>query len=108
MAIPKRIVRGVENIRTQSGSVDPSYRPYKAYLRIACLEMERARRGKEKESAMHQVRIIDARSREIDTEKDQLLQELGGRGSDTHPLEPTEEEAGFSPCPGRGVFKIRY
>lgn len=126
MAIPKSILRGVEHIRTHSGNADPAYRPYKAYLRIACLEMERARRGKERDASTFRVNTIDARAQEIDAEKDRLLKEIGERAPDPVPVvvakkvaqpetptpivaEPAkkiEAEAQRQQLPG--AFKVRY
>ncbi len=78
MAIPKRTIRGVQSIRTNSGKVDIFSEPYRAFMQISALEMEKARRGKERDSAMQRVRQIDARFREIEKEKTYLLKGLGG------------------------------
>ena len=78
MAIPKRTVRGVHDIRTYSGKVDIFHEPYRAFMQISALEMEKARRGQERESAVQRVRQIDARFREIEKEKAYLLKGLGG------------------------------
>ncbi len=61
MSLPQKTIRGLANIRTRSGTSDQVSEPYKAFLRIGSLEMEKARRGKEKESAMNRVQNIDAR-----------------------------------------------
>ena len=53
MGIPKRAVRGLQDIRTLSGSVDQSTIPYRAYMKVSCLEMEKLRRQQERASAMH-------------------------------------------------------
>ena len=42
MAIP---TKGINNIRTLSGRVDQLSLPYRSYMQITCLEMEKARRG---------------------------------------------------------------
>jgi len=78
MAIPRRTIRGVQSIRTNSGKVDIFHEPHRAYMQISCLEMEKVRRSKERESAMQRVRQIDARFREIEKEKAYLLKGLGG------------------------------
>ena len=68
MAIPKR---GLQNIRTlpdiptHAGMVDQTFIPHKAYMKLASLEMEKARRGKERESATHRIDIRDARVQEV-------------------------------------------
>jgi len=116
VAIPKRILRGVENIRTHSGSADPAYRPYKAYLRLAFLEMERVRRGKEREASMFRVDAIDARAQEIDSEKERLLREIG-ECADSAPSPEARKLTGPSVKnhdsdpprqPEPGTFKIKY
>jgi hypothetical protein len=69
-------IRGVKDIRTHSGSVEQSAIPYKAYMRISCLEMEKTRRLKEKKQAMARVDLIDSRIMEIEAEKQVLKNEL--------------------------------
>ena len=79
MPLPKRNIqhiRGLQDIRTHSGRVDETYLPHKAHLKIACLEMEKARRGKERESAACRVENIDARCHQIAAEKAALLRRL--------------------------------
>jgi hypothetical protein len=108
MSEGKKHVRGAQDIRTLSGRVDQTFQPHRAFLRIACLEMEKARRSQEKESAMHRVRSVEARCRDIETEKRRLLEALGERDP---------EKKGGADGPGRpaggsgpdtGAFKIRY
>lgn len=100
MAIPRKKVRGLESIRTLSGRADPAFQPYRAHLKIASLEMEKARRHKEKESAMLRVGVIDARTEEIEAEKTEILHELGLAG---------DADAGEPGSPSeKGGFKIRY
>lgn len=86
MAVPEKKIRGLQNIRTLSGRDSQALAPHKAYMRIACLEMEKARRGEEKSSALARVAKIDARFNDIDAEKEVLLDSLaqqdGGRHSD--------------------------
>ena len=71
MAIP---IKGLQNIRTIPGMLNQAFSAtYKAYLQLFCLEMEKFRRGKEKESAMRRVKTIDARFEEIDAKKASIL-----------------------------------
>lgn len=77
-------------------------------MKLGCLEMEKARRGKERESAMHRVKNIDARCKEIEGEKAALLQALdeqnsNGPADDAPAIEPR-------PAPRRSTdgFKFRY
>ncbi len=74
MAILRRSLR---DIRTLSGRVDRVSLPYRAYLKISCLEMEKARKAREKASARQNITNIDARLAEIEAEKDALLKALG-------------------------------
>ena len=72
-------VKGVRDIRTYSGRVDAGGVPYLAFMKISCLEMEKARREKERNSAMDRVRNIDSRINDIEAEKNLLLKNLGER-----------------------------
>ena len=73
MAIPQRTVK---DIHTNSGRVDQISQPYRAFMRISVLEMEKVRRGRERKSAMQRIHQIDARFREIGAEKKVLLERL--------------------------------
>jgi len=53
--------------------------PHQLYMRLTCLEMERHRRGIEREAAMTRVRICDERSRDIDQEMVEIKEELRRR-----------------------------
>ena len=74
--------RGLRDIRTRSGRVDRVGIPYMAYMNISCLEMEKARREKERLSALGRITSIEKRLREIEAEKDLLLKKLGERTQD--------------------------
>ena len=107
MPLSMRNIRSLQDIQTLSGKVDQVFRPYKAYMRITCLEMEKARRGKEREGAMHRVKNIDARLREIEAEKAALLQTMDERSAGDAIDAPGDEP---KPAPRRstGRLKIRY
>lgn len=99
--------RGVQDIRTISGKMDRTAIRSRAYLRVACLEMERERRERERESALTRVQNVDARYLEIDAEKSMLLEALG--------IQAGAETADAASAPGRpasrraqGGFTIRY
>lgn len=104
MAIP---ARGVREIRTLSGKVHQVALPYRVYMGITCLEMEKFRRGSERKSASRRVADIDARLREIEAEKTALLQSVGEGARRT-----SEGTRGAEPISARsqskGGFKIRY
>lgn len=101
MAIPRR---SLSDIRTHSGRVDQANIPSRAYLKLSCLEMEKARRSKERESAIQRVKFIDARFQEIEGEKDELLKSLAER-KNGKPI-----DARLNPAPQKkpGGFKLRY
>lgn len=101
MGGPRKILRGLQDVRTLSGRVDKSSDPYLGYMKVSCLEMEKFRRGKERASALHRVQSIDARFREIEAEKAALLQALGGNSGAGGEQKP-------APRQNNGRFKIRY
>jgi len=104
----KSNLKGMKDIRTHSGRVDRVGVPYMAYMKISCLEMERARRERERRAAMSRINIIDSRLAEIDNEKDGLLVRLGERDQD----KPRERKPGLRDPEPTGHqnegFKIRY
>jgi hypothetical protein len=104
MAIPRR---GLNNIRTLAGRVDQAALPYRAYMQITCLEMEKARRDRERESANKRVRDIDARLREIAKEQQELFQAVANPKKAASSRPPGIE---VKPAPPRstGGFRIRY
>jgi len=104
MAIPRKTMR---DIRTLSGKVDRIANPYMAYMQITCLEMEKARRGRERASALQRIGNLDGRLRDIEAEKGALLRALAERGA--APGVATPSAAG-RPTPPRsgGGFKLRY
>jgi len=108
MAIRKRTLRGVQDIRTRSGTIDRGNTPtYKVYMNLSCLEMEKFRRGKEKEDALRRIENINSRFRDIETEKGKLLRSM------THPERgrprPVQDaEPGPVAAPAGQGFKIRY
>jgi len=109
MPSPKKPIRGLQNIRTRSGTSDQVSEPYKAFLRIGALEMEKSRRGKEKECAVIRVRNIDARFQEIEAEKAELLEGLGAiERTHARPGNTTERPAPSPSARQKGGFKISY
>ena len=104
MAIPRR---GLRDIRTLSGKVDQTSVPYKAYMKLSCLEMEKLRRGKEKESASKRIADIDARLKEVESEKTELSKTLKERNNGN-----SKDAPGNRPKPASrrntGAFKFRY
>lgn len=104
MAIPRRTLR---DIRTLAGRVDRIATPYMAYMQITCLEMEKARKGRERAGAIQRVEIIDARLRDIEAEKAVLVHALAGREAAPAPALP-DAEGRRPPRRGAGGLKLRY
>jgi len=104
----KRIMKGVQDIRTLSGRVDERSIPYKAYMKLSMLEMEKYRRGKEKTSALERVRHIDQRFKDIESERQEIMTTLEGKGIRRQRLPGFEEPPTTAPRTTTGPFKIRY
>jgi len=105
----KSNLRGLRDIRTRSGRVERMGVPYMAYMKISCLEMEKARREKERSSAEARIRNINQRLGEIEGEKGCILVHLGERQSDSAPNPgKVVDDASEAGCTGGRGFKIRY
>ena len=107
MAIPRK---GLREIRTLSGSQDRVRLPYQAYMQITCLEMEKARRGSERKSALQRIANLDARLKEIEAEKTTLLGGLEERNAGNGGKSTGVPNLALKPSPRRGAggFKLRY
>lgn len=112
-------IRGVREIRTYAGRVDAVGLPYLAFMKISCLEMEKARREKEKSSALARIRNIDARIRDIENEKKSILEGLGIKDRDAPQLSGNSRPvsavsrnqfnvSGKGAIRDKDGFKIRY
>ena len=105
----KRIMKGVQDIRTLSGRANEGSLPYKAYMKLSILEMEKFLRGKEKQSALERVQKIDQRFQDIEAARQEIFSALEAKGvrrpvpESTRPEGPTE-----APRTTTGPFKIRY
>ena len=105
----KRIMRGVQDIKTLSGHADEGTIPYKAYMKLSILEMEKFRRGKEKQNALEKVRKIDQRFRDIEAERQKIMTALEAKGIRRQRLPGLEElPTTEAPRTTTGPFKIRY
>lgn len=105
----KRIMRGVQDIKTLSGCADEGTIPYKAYMKLSILEMEKFRRGKEKTNALEKVRHIDQRFKDIEAARQEIIAALEVKGVRRHHLSNTEElPATAGPRTTAGPFKIKY
>lgn len=110
-------LRSLKELKTQSGKTQRSDVPYMAFMKISCLEMEKARREKERESAETRIRNIDLRIAEIEKEKAALLSRIGERphsassdaATQEHPLERSAEtERRPTDAASARGFRIRY
>jgi len=77
MIPPQRIIRSVKDIRTRSGTPDQVLVPYKAYMVITAMEMEKFRRETERKNLAVRLESIDNRLRVIEVEKTALIRRLG-------------------------------
>lgn len=103
----KRIMKGLQDIRTLSGRVDQRSISYKAYMKLSVLEMEKYRRGKEKMSALERVKNIDQRFQDIEAEKQTIINSLELQGIHRRRL-PWIDGPAAAPRTTTGLFKIRY
>ena len=78
----KSPIRGVKDIKTHTGKIDHASQPYMAYMRISILEMEKARKNKEKLAAQTRIEAIDHRLMEIEREKADIQRILGDKKDD--------------------------
>ena len=104
MAIPRKTMR---DIRTLSGRVDRIANSYMAYMQITCLEMEKARKGRERASALQRVELINGRLRDIEAEKGALVRALAEREAVSPTAQPSP---GSRPTPPRRTdgLRLRY
>ena len=108
MAVPKRDIRGLQQIRTLSGSVDRTVIPYKAYMKLSALEMEKARRGIERKSAEKRIKEIDVRLEKIDVEKASILRVLDDLDNDSTGGQTPGWKTKSSGGGGEGGFTVQY
>jgi len=107
MPVNKKTIRGVTDIRTVSSrGGEKSVIPYKAYMRLSVLEMEKHRRGKEKEKALNLLNEIKNRFKEIDAERKEIFKSLGF--SEPVDLSKLEKQPAAQARDTSKSFKIRY
>jgi hypothetical protein len=111
MPPPKRIIRGVKDIRTRSGTPDQVVVPYKAYMAITALEMEKFRRETERDNLRLRLDNVNARLQTVESEKATLLQRLGKEATPRPGRRPIKSSRPIRDCPEAGKaggFKFRY
>jgi hypothetical protein len=99
--------RGLQDIRTMSERISDTDNPQRKYLALAMLELERARRNKEKRSASQRVNSIDQRLADITAEQAELLAAAEAE-LETSTSAQRQGEAGDSAGPSGGGFKLAY
>ena len=104
MTIP---ARGLSQINTLAGRANQLSLPYRSYMQLSCLEMERVRRNIERKSASQRIALIDARIEEINKTKQDLLQAMATAGEGA-PAGPPGSKRDLAPRRNTGGFKIRY
>jgi len=68
--------KDMNDIKTHAGTVDQTFLPHKAFMRISCLEMEKAHRIREMESSRQRIEAVKKRLKEIETETDALMNRI--------------------------------
>ena len=66
-------LRGVQDIKTRTGSEREANLPHTVHLKIAALEMERARKQTERDAGASRIECLDSRIREIEREVATML-----------------------------------
>ena len=110
MRPPNRIIRGLKDIRTRSGTPDQVLVPHKAYLAISVLEMEKFRRETERDNLMVRSNNVNTRLEAIESEKAALLQRLGKAptGKPIRRFANSKPTKDYAPDGNVGGFKFQY
>ncbi len=107
----KQIIRGVKDIRTRSGTPDQVIVPYKAYMAITALEMEKFRRETERKNLTLRLINVNARLQTVELEKEALLLRLGKETAGRPVRRPIKSSRSIRDCPATGSaggFKFQY
>jgi hypothetical protein len=99
--------RGLQDIRTMSGRISEEANPQRKYLTLAILELEKARRSQERESARGRIENIDQRLAEIAEEEAGLLTAAEADLAEA-PLAKRSDREGDPESPARQDFKLTY
>jgi hypothetical protein len=103
----KRSLKGLQNIKTISGQRDVLASPYKDYMKLSILEMEKFRKNKERISALETLEAINQRFVEIDEEKRKLLARLEEQNVQQF-YQNNSDGKTQSSCESKNSFKIKY
>lgn len=85
-------IKGLADLRTMAGRTDHLTESHKLYLRIATLEMEKARRRVEHLHILQRRQLLDKRFREIDDEKRRLFEAMSMQDAALEELRPAHQE----------------
>ncbi len=98
--------RGLQDIRTMSERISVVDNPQKKYLALAMLELEKARRAKEKRSAVERVAGIDKRLADITAEQAELLADAAAEMETSLPADQRAQAEDLDRS--SGGFKLAY
>jgi hypothetical protein len=84
--------RTLHDLRTMGARVSDAEKPARRYIRLAILELEKVRRGKEKDRACRRIRDLDQRLREVAEEQAGLVGEVRPGAA----VPPPVQQAGFT------------
>ena len=108
MSVTKRNLRGLRDIRTLSGQTDETSFSHRAHMKLACLEMEKARRNIERKSAIQRLQSIDARVQDIEAQEAAVRKSMASRAENSA---GAAFDSGKPPAQTRGrkpQFKVKY
>jgi len=100
--------RGLQDIRTMSERISDADNPQRKYLALAMLELEKARRNKEKQSSNQRVANIDKRMVEIAAAEADLLTAVKADQEASLPAKRLGRLAGAESQSGGRGFKLAY
>ncbi len=107
----KRIIRGVKDIRTRSGTPGQVVVPYKTYMAITALEMEKFRRETERDNLRLRLDNVNARLQTVASDKAALLQRLGHQSAGRpgrRPIKSSRPIRDGRAAGQAGAFKFQY
>lgn len=107
MPLRNKIVSSLSSIRTHSGTPNGSLLPYKAYMVVTTLEMERFRREAERAKLLTRFEFIKSRLQYIESEKAEILRRLA-QDQSSPTIEKPRSPLSAAPVPTRAGFKMKY
>jgi len=108
MAIPPRTIRTMQDVRTHSGTASETFVPYKAYMRLSCLEMEKYRRGQEKEKSLNRIKNIEQRFEDIEAEKAELMAKIREQNESESVAEQTTRQRSVVSSDASSPRRFKY